>query len=249
MPNENNVFAYLFKNDFRMNTRRMITRGWMWGYFAAIAVVLVVVTAVWGGENRFNPRYLLYICFGFPFIAFGISFSILKREWSNGTVGWWLTLPYSRSKLLLAKLAAAAAQAFVLFLIYFFGVLLLELFNVLLHGNAWNEVGEFLTVEGEYLFIVLVISPFMLALGQLAATVARTKLRPLLPLVWIVFAFAGNGFGWLNVNAGDDGRIESIAVFGESAAAWLWLLIPASWLIASILFAGAVRLTRKHLIL
>ncbi|WP_027092344.1 ABC transporter permease [Cohnella thermotolerans] len=249
MPQGKGVFPYLFKHDFCIHTRRMLYRRWGLVYAAAIMVLLMAAFAIWGGEDQFKPDYLLYACFAFPFVVFGVSFGMLKREWSNGTSDWWLTLPYSRTKLLLSKLAASAAQSFLLLFIYFAALMLLELYNLAINGGDMGAFGTFVSLEAQYLFVVFVTSPFMLSLGLLAGVVGRSKWRPLLPLVWILFGLLGNVFNWLNVSNGDDGKIKSVMLFDGSASFWVWAIIPVAWLLAALLFAGAVNVCKKQLVL
>lgn len=249
MPSDKGAFPYLFKNDFRLQFRRWLTRKWTWGYFGAFALLLLAAMTIWGGRSEFKPEYLLYVCFAFPFIFFGISFGMVKREWSGSTFGWWLTLPYSRSKLLFAKFAASAVQALAVLIVYFGSMLLLELYNLLIHGFDSGVLQTFVKLEGEYLVVVLLVSPFMLALGLFFALIARSRLRPLAPLCWILFGTMGNVFNWLNVSTSDDGAVKSIILFDGSAQGWIWMIFPGVWLLAALLFAASVGVAKKQLVL
>lgn len=249
MPADNRAFPYLFKNDFRLHSRRLLRRVWVWVYIGVIAVGLLVATAVWGGDKGFKPEYLLFACLGFPYMAFGIAFSMVKREFSNGTYGWWLTLPYSRAKLMLSKFAASAVQALIILALYFVCLVLLEALNIALNGLGWGDLGAFCAAESQYALIVIAISPFMMALGLLAASVSRSKMKVFLPLIWILFGLSGNLFNWFNGYRTDDGDAVSIHLLSGTFAFWFWLIVPAAWLLAAIVFGAAVKVVKKHMIL
>lgn len=240
------AFAFLVKNDIAVQTSRWIGRKWFWLYSAVFAVLLLAVVTIWGGHEQFKPSYLLYLFFGFPYVFFGVAFGALKREWSGGTDGWWLTLPYSRTKLIGAKFMASGAAALALVVIYFVGILLLELYNQLIHGYDPAALHTFAKLEAEYLLLVVIAAPIMLSFGMFTVMVGRTPFRFLLPLVWVLFGTMGNSFAWLS-SGSDDGEVQEVLLFDNTASHWLWLIVPAVYAVAALLFWANVGIVKREL--
>ncbi|RUS47996.1 ABC transporter permease subunit [Cohnella sp. AR92] len=241
-------FSFLLRHELRLVTRRWTLRSWYWMYLAGLTILALVALTIWGGTDQFKSDYLLFACFAFPFFFCMIAFRALKREWSDGTLGWWLTLPYSRSKLLLAKFAASLAQSLAIAVLFFVALAVFEAYDVLLHGLSIDLLRRFVTQESEYFLLLLISSPFMLALGLMMAAMGKSKLKMLKPLVWIAFGLLGNLFNWVNgaVGSQTDG---SLNLFDGHSAAWVWLSLPVAWIFAGLIFAGAVGICKKHLVL
>jgi len=244
----NGQFAFLIRHELKLESCRRFARSWYWIYIASVAVVLFVAVAIWGEAEGFKSEYLLLFSFGLPFVFCMIAFQKLKREWTGNTLGWWLALPYPRSRLLLAKLAASFGLAVGISVLFFAGVAIVETFNLLVHGLGFGDFGRFVKLELHFLLILVVVSPLMQALGLLIAAVSKSSLRPLTPLLWITFGLFGNVLNYLNGPA-DIEYGEAWGLFGGSVTGWIWLAVPAVWVVAALLFAGAVNVCKKYLVL
>ncbi|THF75121.1 ABC transporter permease [Cohnella fermenti] len=245
---ERDQFAYLVRHELKLETRRLARGGWFWIYAAVIAVVILAALAIWGGEDALKPDYLLFACFAFPYFFCMLAYRMIKREWSDGTVGWWLSLPYSRLRLLSAKLVASFAQSMAISVLFFAAVAVLELYYAAVNGVGFAAFGRLLEQEGEYLLLLIVYSPMLLALGLLLGLLHKSSLKPLMPLFWILFGLSGNVFNFLGASA-EIAEGRSWGLFDGTAPAWAWLAIPAFWLVGAALFSGAVNICKKHLIL
>ncbi|MGG1313888.1 ABC transporter permease [Cohnella laeviribosi] len=242
------TIAHLFKHEFRMDIRRMYARTWFWAYAAVILAVLLVALGVWGGRSGFNPQYLIYFMYAFPFFMIGVGHRALNREWSDQTYGWWLTLPYSRFRLLLAKFAASLVQGMILGVIAFGVLLVLVLYTSLLHGKGLGEVADFVQIELQYMLVTAAAVPFMTALGMAAAIIWRSKAKGLLPLIWIVFGTLGNIFNWINLYTRPEKSESTVLLFQHGIPPEVWAVLAGMWLLAGGLFAVAVYICKKHLI-
>ncbi|MBB6731644.1 ABC transporter permease [Cohnella zeiphila] len=244
------TFNALYRHEFHMEFRRWLSRKGVWMYVGALVVLALAALTIWGGRGDFKPEYMLYATYAFPYLVFGISYRLVKREWSNGTYGWWLTLPFSRSKLMLAKYAASLAQAGLTLLVYFAAIVLLALYNAALHGTTAEGVRSFGAVAAQYLLVVAAIAPFMLSLGLLAGVLVRSRLKGISPLVWISFGVLGNALNWLNIarSADSNGDYE-MSLFSSHSALAFWISFPVIWLLAALMLAGSVQICKKFMTL
>ncbi len=121
-------------------------------------------------------------------LTFIISMSVISREWSAQTVFWWLTLPYPRAELLAAKLVGAY---FRFLKIVAWSLIVLAVFAVagmLLNPALWSLsmlVGVAVRTARAYLLTVAV-SPLAVTLGLFLAVTRHSRLRPLIPLIWVL---------------------------------------------------------------
>ncbi|MCD9021418.1 ABC transporter permease [Cohnella silvisoli] len=240
-------FRYLIKHELAMGISRFYKKIWIWVYVAIILILAGTALTIWGGNDKFNPTYILFSTYMFPFLVFGISVKTLKREWEKGTYGWWLTLPYSRFRLLAAKAVSALIQVIAGYSLFFITVLLLGIYSFIIHGEGLSPIRELFATELQYAGILIGVSPFMLALGLLATVVRRSVMKPLTPMIWIAFGLFGNIFSWVSSFNSLSESGNSNGLISGSLPDWIWLCIIPVWMIAALLFAATVHVCNKYL--
>lgn len=205
----------------------------------------------------FKPEFLWTFTLGFPFIAFGMGYSLVNREWEGGTSGWWLTLPYSRTQLISAKLWASLLQTWMIYLLAFVVCLLLGCYVMLLQGIlSFSDLLGFMFLGFVWFLLMVGISPFTTAFGVLNAVLVKSRIKALLVLLWGLFWIAPNIFFWtLSADHRDGGMFSQM--FSPDLA-WDFLspyflsaivVISVSWLLAYLMVRSAARVIDRKLLL
>jgi ABC-2 type transport system permease protein len=238
------AFRYLLRHEFRLELRKFFQKKWMGRYGGVILLLLAAALTVWGDRGGFRTEYLLFLTYMLPYLTFMISFRMLLREWKIGTVGWWITLPYSRTKLLTAKFAAAGLQTLMIYVLFFVGMSLLALYSAAIHGLGTAPLRGLFAGEAIFAAILLGLAPFMLALGLLTAAIAHSRWVALTPLLWILFGLSGNVLTWL---AGITLSDQPDAWVSAVLPGWILAAIPAVWALAALVLAGTIRIVSRHL--
>src|SRR5699024_10019067 len=138
------------------------------------------------------------------FITYGISIGSITNEWKNDTVGWWLTLPFPRIKLIVSKSCAAYLKGILFQLIIFLALALLALYTMILSDHF--EISQYLSFlhSGINWFILIIcINPFMAMMGVFYGVTKMTHHRYILPLFWgfwfvlwwVIVLISGSEFG------------------------------------------------------
>jgi len=241
------TFFFLVKHELAAGGGKLRPGKWVWIYGGLLLLLAGAAVAIWGNQEDYDPSYFLFTAYVFPFLIFGLSVETMKREWSEGTAGWWLSLSHSRSWLLGAKAVAAWIRFAGYALVYFAVVLLLGVYSVAMYGDRVTSLAGLLALEVQLFGILLGISPAMLAIGLLLVAIKRTAMKPLLPLLWLMLGVSGNALGWMTGGGllTVYGSEERLPVFAYPHWVWLWLL--PIWAVAALLFAAAVRVCDKHL--
>ena len=108
-----------------------------------------------------------------------LSYSLIRvpKEWTNRTVGWWLSLPYSRRLLLAAKSMSCLFS----FLNYLLIVAIVIMALVILKINLHPQVGNIALLNDipqrilYNLVIALLLSPFFVILGVTLSVLGKSK--------------------------------------------------------------------------
>lgn len=224
---------YRMKGSWGKSGRSALSKWWGAVYLALIAAVLIGVTTYVAVNGRLMLEQIWYVALGAPYMMLFVGHGMIKREWENDSYGWWLTLPYPRTWLVVAKWiagwlrAATVAAAFaVLALLY------AVLIAAWLPYYTWADVSRFLAASGDWLALLVGVCPILLSMGQLLAVSAFTAVRPLSPLLWVLF-LGGMGMlqgqlgGWL----GEDGQLASAV--GRIVSGWPWIAAIAVGLLAA----------------
>jgi ABC-2 type transport system permease protein len=246
-----NVFIPLVKHELkwrrnmRKNRRRM-PRGWRLTY-AAFFLILVLGFTTYGSLNgNIHLEGTWYFTWGLPFMIFGISINRVNREWQNETIGWWLSLPYSRSKLITTKFVASLLMSLLMCIVIFILVTLFGLYVMLLNGNPiGSSEGLFLLSGLKWFLLLIAVSPFAASFGTFMGTLAHTKARPALPLLWVFFwvMFPIMGMSGINFDIFNERSI------GFPFTEFIILPILISWILAYILVRLSAYLLDRHLTL
>ncbi|HZK53445.1 MAG TPA: hypothetical protein VFC84_04485 [Desulfosporosinus sp.] len=108
-----------------------------------------------------------------------LSYTILRvpQEWTKRTVGWWLSLPYSRRLLLAAKSAAGMFSFLNHLLIVVIATTLLVIFKIYLHPEVGNiSLLQALPQRILYNFVIaLLLSPFFVILSITLSILGKSK--------------------------------------------------------------------------
>lgn len=161
--------------------------------FSVIGIVLVVAGLLlgWGMHisNLFTEKvitlldYLITpspftICFLF-YIPFSFTLEMMPREWKNGTVGWWLTLPYSRKLLIGAKSMAGYFRFIKLLLILFISGEYVTLLLLYLQPEVVN-FGLLQDLPQRIIYscaVVLLLSPLFVSLGSTLGVLSKGRIK------------------------------------------------------------------------
>ncbi|MBM7865458.1 hypothetical protein GTO89_01535 [Heliobacterium gestii] len=189
-----NPFCALVANDLKLKKARPHSQTLWWkAYMAMIGATGIALFAYAILRGFLHPEDMLS---GIPFLlflGFGLSIRTLKQEWHNGTVSWWLALPYSRTVLLGAK----AASAFVRFLYALASTLavffLFTITGLFLRPDIWNGQSLHGLVAHALpgLLLLLVASSLPIMLGIVWIVVSKSRLRPVLPAIWLAVIALG----------------------------------------------------------
>lgn len=185
-----NLVRHEFRNkgSWRKQSRIRVSRGWWLAYFLIILTAVVGTMTYFAINNELQINSIWYVTMGFPYMVFFWGFGTVKREWENDTYGWWLTMPYPRAKLITAKwlgvwlkLLLGIVFAFVLLSAYVF------VLSLALPAYSLTDVGSFMIAGIDWLTLVAGFSPLIISLGMMMSIIQNTSLRPILPVLWVVF--------------------------------------------------------------
>lgn len=238
------AFRYLLWHEFRLELRKFFQKKRTPLYGGIVLLLIAAALTVWGKSAGFRSVYVLYLAYMLPYLTFVISFRMLLREWKGGTIGWWITLPYSRSRLLFAKFAAACLHTLLVYVLFFAAVTLLVLYGAAIHGDETGTLREMLAGEAFFSIALVGLAPLMLTLGLLMAAVAHSRWALATPLLWIVFGLTGNSLTWITGEVLPD---QPDAWANAVLPGWLWASIPFAWAAAGLLLLGTIRIVSRHL--
>lgn len=189
------VFWALVINDLKLK-RRSILHASVWTkFYFSVAIVIGFGGNTWGilrGVNKLD-YYLLFAPF-LIYFPFGYSMSSISYEWQNETIGWWLTLPYSRTFLLSAKWVASFLRFVKTIVLIFAVVIVLELEAILLRPDLYTVQHLFRDLQFDTIgaCYIILLSPLAILVGVTIAIVRRSHWKPASPLFWVGFILLSN---------------------------------------------------------
>lgn len=236
------TFWALVRHEFkirrcRKKAGRSVPGVWWLVYIALAVLAGIGITTYFAIHHTLRLEQLWYAAFGLPYVLFFIGFGNLKLEWENNTFGWWLTLPYSRVRLIGAKWLAGVLRMLVIWVgIYAFAALYASIIALTIEYYTFADVGAFLMTGLKLLLALMGFSPFIIALGLFTSTAHHTVIRPLTPILWGLFMWGG-GLLMSAMSAGS----KMIPVDDENVPAFFtqsWgipVCIVLSWLAAYLI--------------
>ncbi|GIO32312.1 hypothetical protein J2TS6_34530 [Paenibacillus albilobatus] len=193
------VFRDLVRHEFKSKGRWKrqnrigIPRTWWLVYFLCIFTVVIGTLTYFAVRKDLELNALWTVTLGLPYIAFFLGFGSVKNEWSNDTYGWWLTIPQPRTRLVAAKWLGiwlkVLAGLLTLYVVVSVYVMILS-FTVSHYSFATTRT--FMETGFNWLSLIVAISPLIIAVGMLMGVLQNTVIRPLAPILWVVF-MAGLG--------------------------------------------------------
>lgn len=178
------VFWALVHNDARLGfaIRREDKAVWKFiGFVALLMGVAVYVSDLFAEWVIVVLNFIASPSAGiFVFLMVStLSYSLIRvpKEWTNRTVGWWLSLPYSRRLLLATKSMSCLFS----FLNYLLIIAIVIAFLVILKINLHSQVGNIALLNDipqrilYNLVIALLVSPFFVILGVTLSVLGKSK--------------------------------------------------------------------------
>ncbi|GEO24597.1 hypothetical protein AAC03nite_03820 [Alicyclobacillus acidoterrestris] len=247
------IFWPLVRQDFKWqhkSDRVRMSRPWRIAYAIAITMVIVGLTTYGSLVGHTLISAAWYIVLSLPWIAFGTSIASVKHEWKNGTVGWWLSLPISRLQLLTSKFVAALFRVVLIGCGLYCVIGVLGLYTMALQGPFHTDVaGQFLLTGVQWVMLAMAAAPFASAFGMLFVIARSSKVRPAVPLIWIIFvAIWWVAFSQISRFIQTGYRRDTHALYLNLSPNLVYLLL-ASWILAYLLIRVAARVLDRHLTL
>lgn len=245
---ENGSMWALIRHDMKLRAgrRSKLPRAWKMVYLAIALIVVIVVTTHESANSQMILNNVWFFTFGFPFMVFGMSSGMAGREWRNGTVEWWLTLPMSRPRLVTAKVIATILRSLIIFATAYIVVSILGIYTQLLHGNGLgHDVSQFLLAGLKWMGLVAAVTPLAGALGILFAILRHSRARPALPLIWVLYG----ALWWFGISYGSH-WLHRFGPQGTSinhVTPVLWCAFVASWLVTIVIVRLASYLLDRQL--
>ena len=196
------VFWTLVHNDSRLGSTFRLEDNANWKFFALAALLLGFGVYT---SDLFAVRFIFVLNFiatsaGFSilflfFVPFNLTTEMLPSEWKNGTVGWWLSLPYSRKLLLAAKSMASFSRFIKLLLIFVIPTVFLTILTISLHPDI-ADIALLHDLPQRILYysaIAILLSPTFLILGSTLTVLGKSQmsvlpvLLPALTIIGIIF--------------------------------------------------------------
>jgi ABC-2 type transport system permease protein len=191
------VFRDLVRHEFRSKgnwkkqNRTRIPRGWWWAYFLCILVAMIGTATYFALRNDLQVNAIWTITLGFPYIVFFLGFGSIKNEWGNETYGWWLTLPESRMRLIAAKWLGSWLKVWAAILMLFvIASIYVMILSFTIPYYSFETAREFMATGIQWLSLIVTLSPLIIAAGILMGILQHTVIRPLAPILWVVFMAA-----------------------------------------------------------
>lgn len=184
------VFWSLVRQNMRggKRSRPWSQKPWRTVYLVTVLLVLVVIATYVGlfVKSPIDLSVAWFFTIGLPFAAFGNAVGQIIHEWKNGTVGWWLSLPFSRTQLVTAKFIAALLRTIRVFVFAFVLICILGWYTMILQGTFSVQTAAFLLTSGLKWYALLICAcPFAGAFGLLFGVLTESRAKPILPLIWM----------------------------------------------------------------
>jgi len=229
------------KGNVSKRNRASVAKMWWIVYGVILIVTGVSIGFYFAVHHTLQLSALWYVYLGFPYYLFFIGFGIFKMELENDTHCWWLTLPYPRKWLVAAKWIAAGLRISIILIGVYAVIALFSLaITICLKFYTWTDLGSMLHVGADWLILIIGLCPLIMSFGILTAISRITAIRPLAPVLWVVF-MGGSGLSYSGIGSlfGEDGTGNPFnGVQTGSSFPHLWILLGfflASWVVACLI--------------
>lgn len=189
-------FRYLKKSEWKYVGLFVIFLGMGVYLFTPVAEVLnIILTLI---SNIFNFVLLM----GIPYL---LTKQVINHEWQNGTVAWWLALPYSRRFLLASKCTVLFFRFLKIILVAVSIILFLTLITSTLQPGASNARALYDLPQRTFYnsAIGIILSPLSLALSSLITVLDKSRFKRVLPFlpaaIFFPLYFLSNGYPFSHI--------------------------------------------------
>ncbi|MCL6593217.1 MAG: ABC transporter permease [Alicyclobacillus sp.] len=244
-------FWALVKHDFKRRKRGRLQayRGWWWVYALGVCAALLVLSSRLG-QAALDLRFAWFAVFGLLFLSFGLGIGWTANEWRNGTVGWWLTLPVSRRRLMASKYVATLLRTLFVYAVVFLLISVFGVYTLAVAGQLHlHTLASFFGTGMAAYTLLVACSPLPAAMGVLYGVLMQSRLRPAVPLIWMAFGL----LWWLLSIRGNHRPAAGSAHAGMLLNVWslwswqqIWAVL-AMWLLAYVLVQAAAVVLDRYL--
>ncbi|HET7658103.1 MAG TPA: ABC transporter permease [Bacillales bacterium] len=241
------TFILLVKQDLKRRSRgkRRIPRQWWLIYLAVLFLFAVVLATYAGMKGNIDIHFTWNFMPAMLFAVFGITIGLTIHEWKNGTVGWWLSLPFSRQTLAFSKFCAGLIRGILVILAVFVIIGLFGLYIMLLKGGfQFSDYFSFLVPGSKWLVFLIGLSPFMASLGLIYSVIKESRIRPILPLFWFCW-----GITWWLVSSVFSQKFWIIEAGSFTLSIHILYCIVFSWIIAYVLIHLSAYILKRQMAL
>lgn len=249
----------MVRNDLQLiKERRYYFEHSIWmKIYSILAILIAIGLFTWGLLRiprvplKFNMGIMFWYIPILLFVQLIIGLSMVRREWRNGTAAWWLTLPYSRSLLLMSKAIASFVRFFQTFFIMWCFALFFVLEVIVLRPDVYKVADLlsffYLSLLGSLWMISL--CPAIIFIGISLGILIQSRLKPLVPLAWVFIIIMGNfvsiGVTSIGVHYVTNGQ-SPIAFFTLSRSSLLGVLTLIASVIIGFIFLKVSAYLLEH---
>lgn len=246
MPRE--AFTYLIKHDTKWNLQGKKMKWWALLYILAGVSIGLAFFTIAIRSDAFQLQYMWFFTFAVPFVMMGTAYGMIAKEWKDRMHGWWLSLPYSRAHLVMAKFIAALLQSLQAFVLMLALIALFSIYAVLMGDNiTFEQFVEQMKHGVFWLLVLLAFYPFVATFSFLTFVIMHTKYKPITPLLWVVMILGLNAINWM-VQRQNVGDLNDSGLFIMELTSYAWIAIVVSWIVAWGIFRLVVRCLEKEVI-
>lgn len=179
------MFWSLVKHEarWRMGNRNTKTNFHRWNwliYTSFITLIGILGMTALASTKSIDPQKMFYFFFAYPFVLFTLAGEQFGHEWKYQTIGWWLTLPYSRVTLMMAKFVAVLWKGFLMLISLLIVTIVLYYYLLIIDAPVKPiEPSAFLLSGCKWFLVVICSNPFIISMGLLFSvlwySIYRTK--------------------------------------------------------------------------
>lgn len=239
LSNENNSLVPLVRHEFRRRRgakkRRSMNKQWRRFYLGFFIIAALIVSTYLSLSYRIDLKAVWNFDWAVPWIIFGLSIGAVKHEWVGETAGWWLSLPYSRRRLVNAKFFAMVGRGILIAVSAFVLIAIFGGYAALIsHSLTFADFQSFILKGSYFLAVVIGLTPLAAGAGITYGVISRSTWRHAIWLFWAIWILSWSiisSSGNLGIFVYPFDRYPAyFALFSGIAVSWLisWLLLLLS---------------------